>query len=111
MDLSANSEQRVIHRRQSIHKMVALACVILLALLAIAQVVHTHRTSSDADHCALCVVLHSAVPVAAAAAVVVFALMAFNMPAQKSRRITRYWHAQLFNRPPPMVCMEFFGVA
>ncbi|HWA96316.1 MAG TPA: hypothetical protein VG844_17090 [Terracidiphilus sp.] len=70
-----------------------------------------HRTSSDADHCALCMVLHSAVPAAAAAAVVFFTHVAVAVPVCKARRITRYWHTQLFNRPPPEVCIAFFGVA
>ena len=89
-------------------KVGAVLCVALLALLAIAQVAHTHPVGSDADHCALCVVLHSVVPVAAAIAVVQFALVAVAVPVKKTRRLTRTWHPQLFNRPPPALA-AFFG--
>src|ERR1035438_248296 len=37
-------------------------CLVLLALLAVAQVVHAHPVQSDADHCPLCIVMHSVVP-------------------------------------------------
>ncbi|MDE3199739.1 MAG: hypothetical protein KGN79_02365 [Acidobacteriota bacterium] len=90
-------------------KVTAFLCVVLLALLAFAQVTHMHRTSSDAEHCALCVVLHSAVPIAAAAAVVLFTKAAITVPVPKARRIARYWQTRLLNRPPPMACIAFFG--
>src|ERR1035441_11135438 len=37
-------------------------CLVLLALLAVAQVVHAHPVQSDADHCPLCIVKHLGVP-------------------------------------------------
>jgi hypothetical protein len=36
---------------------------VLLALLAVAQVVHAHPVQSDADHCPLCIAMHSVVPI------------------------------------------------
>jgi hypothetical protein len=39
---------------------VTAVCFILLALLAVVQVAHLHSNESDADHCPLCVVMHSA---------------------------------------------------
>jgi hypothetical protein len=41
-------------------------CLILVALLAVMQIPHLHQTPSDAEHCALCVVMHSAAPVTVA---------------------------------------------
>ncbi len=56
-------------------------CLFLMALLAVVQVAHTHTLESDADHCPLCIVMHSAAPVVVAAAVVVLV---------KSRSMRRY---------------------
>ncbi len=108
--LSGRTQDPVGARSRTI-KVAALLCVVLLALLAFAQATHMHRNSSDADHCALCVVLHSAVPAAAAAAVLFFTQVAVAVPVCKARSITRYWHPQLFNRPPPAAHLAFFGVA
>lgn len=81
-----------------------LVCLALLALLTAYQVVHIHPNASDADHCMLCVTMHSAVPAAATAAAVV--LVKFWTPTLvfESRAVTRYWHPQLFTRPPPSAC-------
>ena len=43
-------------------KTVAVVCLVLLALLAVAQVTHVHAVGSDADHCQLCIAMHSVVP-------------------------------------------------
>ncbi len=76
-------------------------CLVLMALLAVVQVAHFHSNAADADHCALCIVMHSAAPVAAAAAIIVFVQLGlFTQPA-KARVAVRYWHPQLFTRPPP----------
>ena len=37
-------------------------CLVLLAFLAVAQVMHVHASDSDADHCTLCLAMHSVVP-------------------------------------------------
>ena len=50
---------------------VVLVCLALLALLTVIQVAHVHAVDSDADHCPLCIVLHTAAPVAAAAVAIV----------------------------------------
>ena len=81
---------------------VALLCLLLLAVLAMAQAVHTHDGISDADHCPLCIVLHAAAPVVAAAAIIALVQVAIAMPALETRAVTRNWHAQLFTRPPPL---------
>jgi hypothetical protein len=83
---------------------VSLLCLALLALLAFAQVAHTHSIDNDADHCPLCVVMHSAAPVAVAAPVVVMVEVEAATPVFEPQSVTRPWHAQLFIRPPPADC-------
>lgn len=77
------------------------ACLVLLALLAVMQVPHLHQNSTDADHCALCVVMHTVAPAAAPVAAVVLVPLGFSVPVVKPKSIVRYWHPQLFTRPPP----------
>jgi hypothetical protein len=83
---------------------VAGLCLALLALLAVAQVAHVHSNPNDADHCQLCIVMHSVVPVAAAAAIIV--LVEFGPPAPKADPIVvvRQRQFRLFIRPPPVSC-------
>lgn len=78
-------------------------CLALFALLAVMQVPHMHQHPSDADHCALCVVMHTAAPVTAPAAVVVMVPLGISTPVAKAKSIVRYWHPQLFTRPPPVL--------
>ena len=86
-------------------KTVAVVCLVLLALLAVAQVTHVHAVGSDADHCPLCVVMHSVVPfVIMAASIVMIRLGTAAQPPLEVRTICRYWHPTLFNRPPPAGC-------
>ncbi len=80
---------------------VTLVCLILLALLAVAQVAHLHTTESDADHCPLCIMMHSAAPVAVAAAVVVLVPIGIQAVPVEERMAVRYWHPTLYIRPPP----------
>jgi adenosylmethionine-8-amino-7-oxononanoate aminotransferase len=79
----------------------AMVCLVLLTLLAVVQVAHVHPVDTDADHCLLCIAMHSAAPVAAAAAVVVLVKFERTAPVYKAHTISRYWHPQLFTRPPP----------
>lgn len=76
-------------------------CLVLVALLAVMQVPHLHQNSTDADHCALCIVMHTAAPVAAPPVAVVLVPLGFSAPVAKPKSIVRYWHPQLFTRPPP----------
>jgi hypothetical protein len=80
-------------------------CLILVALLAVVQVMHLHSAESDADHCPLCIVMHSVVPIAVIVAAVL--LVRIETPAPELlevRAIVRYWHPILFTRPPPTSC-------
>jgi len=81
---------------------VAVVCVVLVALLAVAQVAHTHQGATDADHCPICIVMHTAAPVSAAAALIALVQVAVTAPLLEVRSVTRNWHPQLFTRPPPM---------
>jgi hypothetical protein len=80
---------------------VTLVCLVLLTLLAVVQIAHVHPVETDADHCPLCIVMHSAAPVAVTAAVVVLVPIESPAPVFEARAVTRYWHPQLFTRPPP----------
>ena len=81
--------------------MATLVCLLLLALLTIVQVAHVHPLDTDADHCTLCILLHSAAPVSVAAAIVVLVQIETRTLVYEARAVTRYWHPQLFTRPPP----------
>jgi AhpD family alkylhydroperoxidase len=81
--------------------MVTVVCLVLLALLTVAQVVHVHPVESAADNCPLCIVMHTAAPVAVTATVVVLVHIESAAPIFETRTVTRYWHPQLFTRPPP----------
>ncbi|MGA9669888.1 MAG: hypothetical protein WBQ94_11795, partial [Terracidiphilus sp.] len=83
---------------------VTVVCLVLLALLTVVQVAHVHPVETDADHCPLCILLHSAAPVAVAAAIVVLVQIETRAPIFEALTITRYWHPQLFTRPPPAAC-------
>ena len=76
-------------------------CLLLLTLLAVVQVAHVHQVDTDADHCPLCIVMHTAAPVAVTAAIVVLVHVERCVPTFEAQTVTRYWHPQLFTRPPP----------
>jgi len=84
--------------------LVAVVCLVLLTLLTVAQVAHAHSLQSDADHCQLCVVLHSAAPVAVAAAVVVLVRLSCSAPVFEPIAVLRHRHPKLYTRPPPVGC-------
>ena len=80
-------------------------CLVLLVLLAVAQVVHTHPVESNADHCPLCIAMHSVVPLAVMVVVVVLVRFGTVAPVLlEIRAIIRYWYPTLFTRPPPAGC-------
>ncbi|SRR5581483_4350720 len=85
-----------------------LVCLALLALLTVIQVAHVHSVDTDADHCPLCIVLHTAAPVAAAVAAIVLVQFESLSPIVEVRLIGRNWHRQLFIRPPPYLSPASF---
>jgi protein-S-isoprenylcysteine O-methyltransferase Ste14 len=82
----------------------AVVCVALLALLTVVQVAHIHPVNSDADRCPLCIVMHSAAPVAVMAALVVMVSFGPSTPLIEARIVVRHRHPKLFTRPPPTGC-------
>jgi hypothetical protein len=79
-------------------------CLVLMALLAVAQVAHLHPSSTDADHCQLCMVLHTAVPVAATAAAVILVQLGASASQAEPMIVGRQRYARIFIRPPPFSC-------
>jgi hypothetical protein len=78
-----------------------LVCLVLLALLAVVQVAHIHPLVSDADHCPLCIVMHTVAPVSAAAAIIILVQVGTPAPILEARAVIRPWSPILFTRPPP----------
>jgi hypothetical protein len=78
-------------------------CLLLLALLTFVQVAHVHPNEAAADHCPLCIVMHSVVPVAVAAVTVILIRVGFSAPVLAIRQAVQpCWHPSLFIRPPPL---------
>lgn len=78
-----------------------LVCLGLLALLSIVQVTHLHPLASDADHCQLCIAMHTAAPSAITTAAVVLVPVGASVPVAETRPIARRRPSKLFTRPPP----------
>ena len=73
--------------------------------LVVAQVTHVHAVGSDADHCQLCIVMHSVVPfVVFVVGVILVRIGTTALTPREVRTICRNWHPTLFNRPPPAGC-------
>ena len=96
------------HARPTAFAVVVLLCVALLALITVIQVAHVHSVDTDADHCPLCIVLHTAAPVAAAAVAIVLVHIEGVTASVAIRPIAAIWHRQLFIRPPPSVSPASF---
>lgn len=93
--------RRTDQRRPWAMRATTLVCLLLLTLVTFVQVAHVHPAATDADHCPICVVMHSAAPVAAVAAAVVFTTGSTPVPVPVVHTVVRPWHCTLFNRPPP----------
>ena len=85
-------------------QLATVVCLVLLALLAVVQVAHMHSVGTDADHCPLCIVMHTAAPVAMAATVVVLVQIEARTAVFEAQPVARHWHPKLFTRPPPTDC-------
>jgi hypothetical protein len=90
---------------------IAFVCLALLALLTVVQVAHVHSVGTDADHCPLCIALHTAAPVAAAAAIIVLVQIDAPSPELQVRAVSDLWFRQFFIRPPPQCCKASFRLA
>ena len=82
-------------------RLLVLLCLVLVALLMFVQVGHTHAFNTDADHCPVCVVMHSAAPVAVVATVLIAVRASFTQRLAVVRPRASIWRYELFNRPPP----------
>ena len=83
---------------------VAVVCLALMALLTAVQLTHLHTSATDADHCALCIAMHSAAPVAATAALVVLVRMKERVAVAEARATSRRRFSRLVSRGPPGSC-------
>jgi hypothetical protein len=82
---------------------IAILCVLILCLLAAIQVAHFHSSQTLADHCPLCVSIHSAAPIAAAAAAAILLIqIGRSAPAREMALVVRRRNERLFTRPPPI---------
>jgi uncharacterized membrane protein YqhA len=90
--------------RMNVLPVVAGLCLVLLATLSIAQVTHLHANAVDADHCQLCIVMHTAAPVAVVAAAIVLVELGTSAPQAEPTVIARQRHSRIFIRPPPVSC-------
>ena len=106
MFLAGIHEERHDRRRRSPRSfaVATVVCLVLLALLAVVQVAHVHPLMSDADHCPLCIVMHTVAPVSVAAAVIILVQVGMPAPVLEARASIRPWSPTLFTRPPPSSC-------
>ncbi len=89
--------------------MAAVVCLVLLALLAVIQVMHVHASGSDADHCPLCVAMHSVALIGIMLVAIVLVRIGTPAPViPGSGSITRTWHPTTFSRPPPTGALAHF---
>lgn len=79
----------------------AVVCIVLFALLSLMLIPHVHQTPSDAEHCALCITMHTVVGVTIAIAAIVLVRLGIARAFVQTAEYVRYWHPQLFIRPPP----------
>jgi hypothetical protein len=79
-------------------------CLLLMALLAVAQVAHLHSEQSAADHCPLCIAMHSSAPVTVATPAVVLVQVGTPTLQVEPRAVAHKPQASLFIRPPPAGC-------
>lgn len=88
--------------RSQSFRVAVVVCVVLFALLSLMLIPHVHQTPSDAEHCALCITMHTVVSVTAAIALIVLVRLGVSTPVFQTAECIRYWHPQLFTRPPPL---------
>jgi ABC-type phosphate transport system permease subunit len=88
--------------KSTVLTVVAILCVALLGVLAAVQVAHFHSNETLADHCPLCVSLHSAAPVAAVvAAAILLVQIGRSTPVLEQQFVPRRRNSKLYTRPPP----------
>ena len=90
----------------------ALLCVLMVCVMGTVQIAHTHASSSllkqgpnhngpaTDDHCPLCVVMLSDLPVSMNAPEPILEVRALDTVAAEAERIFR-WRFEMASRPPP----------
>ena len=101
-------------------RVAALLCVLLVGVAGVAQAAHIHgellpssavRAAAHTllspalgeDACPLCVAMHSALPVAGFAALVVALLLECNLLLASTHKPRAQWYFAAFSRPPPII--------
>ena len=88
-------------RRRFAVQLLALLCIVVLAVFFTAQVAHHHETAVHNDHCPLCYAAHWAIPVEAALVLVGFFFISATYNAELLSPVFKFWFHDLYNRPPP----------
>lgn len=77
-------------------------CLVLLMLLAIVHVAIAHSVDADADHCPLCIAMHSVAPILVMMVAILLIRIRTAAPVLlEDCAHVRNWHPTLFTRPPP----------
>jgi len=80
-------------------------CLIVLMLLAMVHAADGHSLGSSADSCPICIVMHSVAPFVIMAVVMTLIRIGTHVPdLPEVQAVIRYWHPNLFTRPPPAGC-------
>jgi hypothetical protein len=80
-------------------------CLVVLVLFALIHMAVGHSANTDADHCPLCIVMHSVVPFLVMMVAVLLVRIESATPVSlEIQAIIRFWHSTLFTRPPPISC-------
>jgi hypothetical protein len=104
-------------------RVLAFACLLLTVGASSVQAIHIHgqwlpqsaihvgaapdgsQTPGDEEHCALCMAMHSALPVATHVEVLRLALVECAVVQAVDRAPETQWHYAMFSRPPPVVTL------
>lgn len=91
--------------RPKVLKVAIVVCLILFMLLALVHVTDGHSISNSTDRCPICIVMHSVAPLLIVALLIAMIRIGTHAPERlEVRAIVRYWHPNLFTRPPPVGC-------
>ncbi len=75
----------------------------VMVFAATLQVAHDHPLlNKQAEHCQICLAIHSALPSNPPSAQMTFTAAAQTTPVAIAAAPVRFWNCSLFNRPPPM---------
>jgi hypothetical protein len=88
--------------RPSALRVAIAVCLVLLMLLAFVHLTFAHSVDTDADHCPLCIAMHSVAPFWIMLVGVLLVRIRTAAPVLlENCALVLIWHPTLFNRPPP----------